>query len=97
MNTFVILLKSTGKKLTKALILRHINHLRHLDDTNRYLLGGPFIESGNGMIVIVADNKEEANQIAKSDPFVQEGVRTYEIFQLELANRSNQYLLDDES
>lgn len=92
MNTYVIMLQSTGLKLTKPLILRHIDHLRRLDDKGLYLLGGPFVDSNNGMIVVFAMNKEDANQIAASDPFVQEGARTYEVCQMELANRSNHYL-----
>lgn len=53
---------------------------------------GPLQIKG-GMVIIMAEDLIEATNIAKSDPFISSGYKTFEIRTLELANDENNYLL----
>jgi uncharacterized protein YciI len=95
MNTYVIVLdKVSGHILGKETILRHVEHLRSLHQEGRLVLCGPFSDYPSGMVVIKADDKDQATKIAESDPFVQEGARTFSIRTWLLANTENNFLAD---
>ncbi|HTL11618.1 MAG TPA: YciI family protein [Bdellovibrionota bacterium] len=90
---YVILLeKVPGRELTRATIDAHIAHLARLDDEKKLVLSGPFADHPSGMVVVQAESKDEAVAIAEADPFVREGVRTYEVRTWLLACRENGYL-----
>lgn len=90
---FVILLnKVPGRESTRETVQRHIEHLRKLDQQGKLILCGPFTDCASGMVVVKADTKAEAENIAKSDPFVIEGVRAYEVRTWLLACAENGYL-----
>ena len=92
-NTFVIVLdKITGVNATKETIARHIEHLRKLDQKGLLIMCGPFTDFPSGLVVINAKTKKQAIKIAESDPFVQEGVRSYSIRSWLLATAENNYL-----
>jgi uncharacterized protein YciI len=69
---------------------------RHLDDHIKWLLrledegavfasgpltSGPGVRPGAGVTVLRAATRDEAEHIAAGDPFVQAGLRTFEIFE----------------
>lgn len=90
---FVILLnKVPNKETTKEVIKSHVEHLKTLDQQGKLVLSGPFTDFPSGMVVIKAANKIEAETIAQADPFVIEGVRSYEIRTWHLACAENNYL-----
>ena len=92
-NNFVIsLAKISGIETTFETIKRHVEHLRMLDQKGQLVLAGPFTDHPSGMVVVRARNKEEAMAIAKSDPFVSEGARSFEIRTLQIADEQNNYL-----
>ena len=92
-NIFAIFLDKIPTALTsKETIKRHIEHLRKLDKSGCLILCGPFTDYPSGMIIVRAEDKEEATKIAQSDPFVQEKVRNFEIRSWLLANAENNYL-----
>lgn len=93
MNTFVIeLAKIQGRETSKEIVDRHISHLRKLDQEGRLVLCGPFTDHPSGLVIVKASDKEEARQIASTDPFVKEGVRSYTVKTWLLANRENNFL-----
>lgn len=57
------------------------------------MLCGPFTDYPGGMVVFLAENLLEATNIAKSDPFIASGYKSFEIRTLELANEENNYLI----
>ncbi len=81
-----------GGRITPELIAAHIAHLRQLDENGQLVLCGPFKDHKGGMVVVKADSREAARQIAESDPFIKEGFETYELRTWELACRENDYL-----
>lgn len=88
----IVLTKVTELTLAKETIQRHIEHLRNLDSKKLLVLCGPFSDHPSGMIVVRAESKEAAIKLAESDPFVIEGVRTFEVRTWILANAENNYL-----
>lgn len=89
---FIYLMENL-KPLNEKLIKAHVSHLKHLDDTGKLILCGPFIDYPGGIVIFRAGNIEEAKQIADSDPFIASGFKSYELRTLELANADNDYLL----
>lgn len=90
---FVIVLdKVPNKETTRETIQRHVEHLRKLDQEGKLVLCGPFTDYASGMVVVTAGDKAEAEAIAKVDPFVVDGVRTYSVRTWLLACAENNYL-----
>ena len=91
MTVFVYLMDDK-MTLNQEIITKHIHHLRQLDEDGHLVLCGPFTDYAGGIVIIRAADKETANRIAQSDPFVNEGYKTYTLRTLEIADASNQYL-----
>ena len=90
---YVYLMKNE-KPLNEELVKKHVEHLKSLNSQGKLVLCGPFTDFPGGMVVLSADNLEEATNIAKSDPFISSGCKTFEIRTLEEANEENNYLLE---
>ena len=85
----------TYNKMTKAVVERHVENLRNLDN-NGYLescgifKGYPGVA---GMVILKADSYEEADALCKAEPLVTEGYATYKLRALQVANKENNFLL----
>lgn len=90
---YVYLMKNE-EPLNEELITKHVEHLKNLKSQGKLVLCGPFSDYPGGMVVFLAENLEEATNIAKADPFISSGCKTFEIRTLELANEENNYLLE---
>lgn len=88
----IFLKKVEGRELPKEVILRHVEHLGDLDNAGHLILCGPFTDAPSGMVIVRAKDKAEATALAKQDPFVQEGFRTFEVWTWLMANSANGYL-----
>lgn len=88
-----IYLMQNIKPLNPQLVQAHVHHLEQLDKQGKLVLCGPFTDYPGGMVVITADSLDEAVGIAKADPFIASGCKTYEVRTLQPANQANQYLL----
>ncbi|MFI5302919.1 MAG: YciI family protein [Polyangiales bacterium] len=91
MKTFVYFLDPVSRASPDA-IAAHVAHLRALDDAGALVVCGPFVDGSGGVVCVTAASTEEADRIARSDPFVALGVRTYRLRELERATRDNGYL-----
>lgn len=82
-------------KLTKAVVERHVENIRKLDDNGHLELCGIFkgYPGVAGMYIIKAENYEEADALCKLEPLVVEGYATYKLRALQVADRDNGYLL----
>ena len=97
-KTLYVMLIERGKtynKATKAVITRHIEHIRNLDDNGKLELCGPLkgYPGIAGMVILKVSSYEEAEEICKSEPLVAEGYATFKLSTLQVANRDNNYLL----
>jgi len=85
----------TYNKINKAMVVKHVDNIRKLDDDGKLVLCGPTkgFKGVAGMIVFNAENTEEAEAICNAEPFVIEGYATYKLFSMQVGNRENNYLL----
>ncbi|PTT38532.1 hypothetical protein DBR28_08470 [Chryseobacterium sp. HMWF028] len=86
--TIVMLTTGTAKIEDKAkmgeLMKGHMRNIGKLADEGKIVVAGPFLEKNKenyrGMFIFNTKSKEEAEQWVKTDPAVQAGVFSYEIF-----------------
>ncbi|MDR2235981.1 MAG: YciI family protein [Chryseobacterium sp.] len=86
--TIVMLTTGTSKIDDKAkmseLMKGHMGNIKKLADEGKIVVAGPFLEKNKenyrGMFIFNTKSKEEAEQWVKTDPAVQAGVFSYEIF-----------------
>ena len=85
----------TFNKVTKAVIERHVEHIRNLDDSGKLELCGAFkgYPGVAGMVILKTQSYEEAEELCKLEPLVAEGYATYKLRNLQVADRDNNYLL----
>lgn len=85
----------TFNKVTKAVITRHVENLRKLDTEGKLELCGPFKGSPGvaGMVIFKTATYEEAEALCKQEPLVAEGFATYQLASLQVADKTNNYLL----
>lgn len=82
-------------KLTKAVIERHVENLRKLDDDGHLEKCGVFkgYKGVAGMVIYKTDTYEQADELCKLEPLVAEGFATYSLKAIQLADKENNYLL----
>ncbi len=83
------------KPLNKEIIKNHVEYLKELKSKDKLVLCGPFTDFPGGMVILLAEDLDEATNIAKSDPFIASGCKSFEIRTLEPANDENNYLLEE--
>lgn len=85
----------TYNKMTKAVIERHVENIRKLDNNGQLQLCGVFkgYPGVAGMYIIKANSYEEADALCKLEPLVVEGYANYKLKALQVADRENNYLL----
>ena len=94
---YVMMIKK-GKsfnKVTKAVIVRHVENLRKLDEDGKIELCGPFkgYPGIAGVVIFKTQSYEEAEALCRLEPLVAEGYATYTLASLEVATKENNYLL----
>jgi uncharacterized protein YciI len=57
----------------------HVAYLRQLLDDGKLVLAGPSLSPLFGIVVLDADDEDEARRIASADPFVSSGLQTAEL------------------
>ena len=96
-STFVMLIErgKTYNRINKAMVIKHVENIKKLDDDGKLVLCGPTkgYPGIAGMIIFNAESYEEAEAVCKSEPFVAEGYATYKLFSMQVGNRENNYLL----
>jgi len=90
MKPYTIVMLTTGdtkiedKAKMSELMKGHMANIRKLADEGKIVVAGPFLvknkENYRGMFIFNTKSKEEAEEWVKTDPAVQAGVFSYEIF-----------------
>ena len=85
----------TYNKMTKQVVMEHVENIRKLDDEGKLEICGVFkgYPGMAGMYILKTESREEAEDICKSEPLVMGGYATYKLVGLQIANRENNYLL----
>lgn len=90
MKPYTIVMLTTGptkiedKAKMGELMKAHLGNIQKLSNEGKVIVAGPFLEQNKqtfrGMFIFNTKSKEEAEQWVKTDPAVQAGVFSYEIF-----------------
>jgi uncharacterized protein YciI len=95
--TYVMLIErgKTYNKINKAMVLKHVENIKKLDDDGTLVLAGATkgYPGVAGMVIFKAESDEEAEAVCKAEPFVAEGYATYKMFSMRVGNKENNYLL----
>jgi len=85
----------TYNKMTKQVVMEHVENIRKLDDEGKLEICGVFkgYPGMAGMYILKTESREEAEEICKLEPLVMGGYATYKLVGLQIANRENNYLL----
>jgi len=80
MGEFVVLseLKADREKLSHFRG-SHLSYMSRLKREGKLKMAGRFTDGSGGMYILVANSLEEANSLAKMDPYHANGLRTYVI------------------
>ena len=97
-NLVYVMLIERGKsynKINKAMVMKHVEHIKRLDDDGHLVLCGPTkgYPGVAGMVILKTESYEEAEAFCKTEPLVVEGYATYKLFTLRIGDRENNYLL----
>ena len=97
-KTLYVMMIEKGKtynKINKAMVVKHVDFIKNLDDNGKLVLCGPLsgLKGVAGMIIFKAQSKEEAEDICKSEPFVAESYATYNLSVMTVGDKDNNYLL----
>ncbi len=86
---------ATYNRMTKAVVTRHVDNIRRLDENGQLELCGLFkgYPGVAGMLILRADSLKEADALCKQEPLVVEGFATYRLYAFKAANSDNNYLL----
>ncbi|ROI02104.1 hypothetical protein EGI16_14555 [Chryseobacterium sp. G0240] len=90
MKAYTMVMLTTGsakiedKTKMAELMKGHMDNIGKLADEGKIIVAGPFLEKNKenyrGMFIFNTKSKEEAEQWVKTDPAVQSGIFSYEIF-----------------
>jgi uncharacterized protein len=83
MKYFAALLRMKDLEKNTSFRQQHLDFLTQKDGEGKIFARGRFADGG-GLVIYMASSFEEAEQIAKSDPYVTSGARTLELFEWEM-------------
>jgi uncharacterized protein YciI len=94
MHKYVALYKKSDKEQPREALLRHVEHLRHIKSEGKLFACGPLKDTGMAMQIFTVESYEEADALAKQDPYTREGYFSgYVLTEWIEANEENNYLL----
>lgn len=86
---------SFSPELVNELTQSHVEHVRDLDMRGLLFLCGPLKGDEKGIFILNAGSYEEVERYVLADPFIaNKCYKSYVIHEIEEANASNNYLLD---
>lgn len=85
----------TYNRMTKNVVVEHVENIRRLDDEGKLEICGVFkrFPGMAGMYILKTDTKEEAEELCRMEPLVKGGYAKFKLVTLQIANRENNYLL----
>lgn len=78
MRMYAIFLSGTGRDTPEEAVKAHRDFLLEKHESGQVVMAGR-LDNQQGLIVVKADSKEEAEALIQTDPFVSEGYRNYEV------------------
>lgn len=81
MKYFVALLRMKDVAKNAEYRPQHIDFLTENEKAGKIFARGKFMGGEGGMVIYIADSREEAAKLAENDPLVRFGARTLEVFE----------------
>ncbi len=88
MKYFAALLRMKDLEKNASFRQQHLDFLTQKDADGSIFARGRFTDGG-GLVIYIAPSFEEAERMAKSDPYVTSGARILELFEWEMKVSSN--------
>jgi uncharacterized protein len=83
MKYYAALLKMKDLEKNTSFRQQHLDFLTQTDGEGKIFARGRFTDGG-GLVIYIASSFEEAERIAKGDPYVTSGARTLELYEWEM-------------
>ncbi len=84
MKYFAALLRMKDQEKNTSFRQQHIDFLTENEKEKRIFARGRFTGGEGGLVIYIAETREEAERLAKSDPYVVSGARTLELFEWDM-------------
>lgn len=96
MNSYLVLFANKQTPcLTEQLLQAHIAFLKKLQTEGHLLICGPFTDNQHALFILLANSVHAAEEIIKSDPFIQANYyQHYAIHEFLAAGEENNWLAD---
>ena len=89
MKYFAALLKMKDLQKNTDYRQQHVDFLVQKEQEGKIFARGRFTEGDGGLVIYIASSYEEADRIAKSDPYVISGARFLELYEWDMKVASN--------
>jgi|WetSurMetagenome_2_1015567.scaffolds.fasta_scaffold31924_4 uncharacterized protein len=84
MKYFAALLRMKDAEKNTEFRPQHIDFLTENEKAGKIFARGKFMGGEGGMVIYIADSREEAVKLAESDPLVKFGARYLEVFEWDM-------------
>jgi len=84
MKYFAALLMMKDVEKNVAYRPQHIDFLTENEKAGKIFARGKFTGGEGGLVIYVAESREEAVKLAQSDPYVVSGARTLEVYEWDM-------------
>lgn len=82
---YVVIQDLIKNEITSEMMEPHRSYIKELINQKKMVVAGPFTDRRGGMILIEADNENEAYKIAANDPAVKSGILQNNIREFDMA------------
>jgi uncharacterized protein YciI len=89
MAYFAAYLEMLDPQKNQTLRPQHLQHLKDCENSGKLFACGPFANGSGGLVIYIADSYEDAEQLAKKDPYVVEKVRRLDLREWKMTQTVN--------
>ena len=84
MKYFAAMLKMKDLEKNKQFHQEHVDFLTVNEKAGKIFARGKFMGGEGGLVIYIADSREEAVKLAESDPYVSSGARYLEVYEWDM-------------
>ena len=84
MKYFAAMLKMKDLEKNKAFHQQHIDFLTENEKGGKIFARGKFTGGEGGLVIYIAESREEAVKLAESDPYVVSGARFLDVYEWDM-------------
>jgi uncharacterized protein YciI len=84
MKYFAAMLKMKDVEKNKQFHQQHIDFLTENEKAGKIFARGKFMDGEGGLVIYIANSRDEAVKLAEDDPYVSSGARFLEIYEWDM-------------